>query len=404
MWVVDRIKRFFNVAEPPEPVISDDMFKALGLANDLWQYQYALSRVSTILKSCLINTEWRTFTNHKIVKKEEWYRFNYAPNQREPAATFYGKLADKLIADGEALIVEMANGDLFIADSFSFKNGTMLQMRNNTFVNVAIGNESLNRNFKENSTAMYIRYPKSPQLDILLNSMQSEYAGLKKLIKKGALKAMGTKYNLNVTSQAKLESLTEYLKKTQEAYGPLMDADNAVFVTYKGETLTDMTEKQRGSEVEQIIASVANNITINHEIVTAIGNAYGIPNNVMLGNYKEDGVEDYSMMMTVFAKPILSLLSQTFSTFTLTKESIIAGGKIEANLNKIKFKDALSLANSVDKLVSSSSYLVNEVREMLGDEPTEDGHIRLLTKNYDGFSKIVNGKEVTNSEIRILKF
>lgn len=404
MWVVDRIKRFFNVAEPPEPVISDDMFKALGLANDLWQYQYALSRVSTILKSCLINTEWRTFTNHKIVKKEEWYRFNYAPNQREPAATFYGKLADKLIADGEALIVEMANGDLFIADSFSFKNGTMLQMRNNTFVNVVIENESLNRSFKENSTAMYIRYPKSQQLDALLNSMQSEYTELKKLIKKGALKAMGTKYNLNVTSQAKLESMTEYLKKTQEAYGPLMDADNAVFVTYKGETLTDMTEKQRGSEVEQIIASVANNITINHEIVTAIGNAYGIPNNVMLGNYKEDGVEDYSMMMTVFAKPILRLLSQAFSTFTLTKESIIAGGKIEANLNKIKFKDALSLANSVDKLVSSSSYLVNEVREMLGDEPTEDGDIRLLTKNYDKFSKIVNGKEVTNSEIRILKF
>lgn len=404
MRVVDRIKRFFNVAEPPERVISDDMFKALGLVNDLWQYQYALSRVSTILKSCLINTEWRTFTSHKIVKKEEWYRFNYAPNQREPAATFYGKLADKLITDGKALIVEMANGDLFIADSFSFKNGTELQMRNNTFVNVVIENESLNRSFKENSTAMYIRYPKSSQLDTLLNSMQSEYVELKKLIKKGALKAMGTKYNLNVTSQAKLESITEYLKKVQESYGPLMDADNAVFVTYKGETLTDMTEKQRGSEVEQIIASVANNITINHEIVTAIGNAYGIPNNVMLGNYKEDGVEDYSMMMTVFAKPILSLLSQAFSTFTLTKESIIAGGKIEANLNKIKFKDALSLANSVDKLVSSSSYLVNEVREMLGDEPTEDGDIRLLTKNYDKFSKIVNGKEVTNSEIRILKF
>ena len=389
MKIVDRIKRFFNAAEPQERVISDDMFKAYELISDLWQYEYALSRVSTILKSCLINTEWRTFSGRKIIKKDEWYRFNYAPNQKEPAATFYGKLADKLIYDGKALIVEMANGDLFVADSFSFKNGVELQMRNNTFINVAIGNELLNRSFKENSTAMYIRYPKSSQLDNLLNSMQCEYAELKKLIKKGALKAMGTKYNLGITGQAKLESMTEYLKKVQEAYAPLMDADNAVFVTYKGETLTDMTEKQRGSEVEQVITSVTNNITINHETITAMGNAYGIPNNVMLGNYKEDGAEDYSMMMTVFSKPILNLLSQTFSTFTLTKESIIAGGKIEANLNKIKFKDALSKADAIDKLVSSSSYLVDEVREMLGDEPIEGGDVRLITKNYAEFSKFV---------------
>lgn len=390
MKIADKVREFFNLATKPEEiVITDDTFRAIGIIQDLWQYQYAIARVSSILKSCLINTEWRTFQNRGIVRKEEWYRFNYSPNQREPAATFYAKLADKLIQDGQALIIELASGDLFVADSFTFKGGVELQMRNNTFTNVQIGNEILNRTFKENSTAMYIKYPKNDQLNSLLNSMHDEYSELKKLIKKGASKAMGTKYNLNISGQSKGESLNDYLKKMQEAYRPLMDADNAVFVTYKGETLIDMTEKQRGSEVEQVIASVANSITINHELVASIGNAYGIPCNIMLGNYKEDGVEDYSMMMTIFAKPILNLLSQTFSTFALTKESIISGAKIEANLNRIKFKDALSKANAIDKLVSSSAYLVNEVREMLGDEPTEGGDIRLITKNYAEFLKFV---------------
>lgn len=357
----------------------------------IWQLEYALLVVSNILTTFLVNTDWETFKQGEKVKGEEWFKFNYAPNRRETAPEFYGRLASKLIYEGEALIIETATRELFVADSFNFKNGQQLLMKDNTFNNVVIGDITLNRTFKENDSCMYIKIPRFEKVRMTFDKMGVDFLKLKELVYEGAQKALGMKLNLNLGAQAKNKYDSKYIEKIQEAYDPLMKARDAVFVSYKGETLEDMTERQRGSEVQQVLTAVENNIKINNEILCNIGMAYGIPQKFMKGDFTSDNDSIYAMAITMFAKPYLTLLSKKFTYFMLTKEDIIDGGKIEANLNSIKFIDKLSMATSIDKLIGSGAYDINEVREMLDDDPVEDGDTRFITKNYAVLSEYTKG-------------
>ena len=357
----------------------------------MWQVDFAFLVVRNILKTFLVNVDWKTYKSGEVVKGEEWYRFNYAPNRRETSAEFFSKLADKLIYDGEALIIETATKELFIADAYEFKNGTELLMKENTFVNVMVGDVQLNRTFKENDSCMYIKTPNYDKLDAVFTSMGLDFLELKKLIMEGAQKALGMKLSLNLGAQAKNKYDSRYLAQMQEAYEPLMKARDAVFLTYKGETLTDLTEKQRGSEVQQVLTAVKNNVEVNQEILTNIGAVFGVPEKFMTGDFTADNNSIYEMVITMFGKPYLTLLSKKFTTFALTKEDIINGSKIEANLNSIKFIDKLSMATAVDKFIGSGAYNRNEVREMLDDDPVEDGDIYFITKNYAELSQYVKG-------------
>lgn len=386
----------FKNEESPTEVIDNGQTKASWKPCDqnlatMWQVDFAFLVVRNILKTFLVNVDWKTYKSGEVVKGEEWYRFNYAPNRRETSAEFFSKLADKLIYVGEALIIETATKELFIADSYGFKNGTELLMKENTFVNVMVGNVQLNRTFKENDSCMYIKTPNYDKLDSVFQAMGVDFLELKKLIMEGAQKALGMKLALNLGAQAKNKYDARYLAQMQEAYEPLMKARDAVFLTYKGETLTDLTEKQRGSEVQQVLTAVKNNVEVNLEILTNIGAVFGVPEKFMTGDFTADNNSIYEMVITMFGKPYLTLLSKKFTTFALTKEDIINGSKIEANLNSIKFIDKLSMATAVDKFIGSGAYNRNEVREMLDDDPVDDGDIYFITKNYAELSQYVKG-------------
>ena len=357
----------------------------------IWQLDYALMVVSNILSTFFINTDWKTYRQGDIVKGEEWFRFNIAPNRRETSAEFYRRLANKLIYEGEALIIETATRELFVADSYTFKNGNQLRMKDNTFINVVVGDITLNRSFKENDSCMFIQIPQFDNVKAVFNSMGVDFLELKKLVYEGAQKALGMKLNLNLGAQAKNKYDDKYIQKIQTAYEPLMKARDAVFVSYKGETLEDMTERQRGSEVQQVLTAVENNIKINDEILCNIGMAYGVPQKFMKGDFTADNDSIYAMAITMFAKPYLTLLSKKFTYFVLTKEDIIDGGKVEADLNSIKFIEKLSMATSIDKLIGSGAYDINEVREMLDDDPVENGDVRFITKNYAVLQEYVKG-------------
>lgn len=359
--------------------------------NTMWQLQYAFIVVQSILANLLSCVDWKTYNRGKVKKGEEWLRFNISPNNRETAVEFYSKLATKLVYEGEALIIETAKKELFVADSYAFKNGKELIMKDNTFINVVVGDVTLNRSFKENDSCMYLKTPNFNSVIAVFSSMGLDFMELKELIMEGAQKALGMKLSLNLASQAKNKYDTEYLQKMQEAYKPLMRARDAVFVTYKGEALSDLTEKQRGSEVQQVLDAVDNDIKVNQEILCNVGAAFGIPRKFMTGDFTADNDSVYAMLITMFGKRYLTLLSQKFTYFALTKEDIIAGGKIEADLNSIKFVEKLAMATSIDKLIGSGAYNRNEVRDMLGDDPVEDGDIYFITKNYAELEQYVKG-------------
>lgn len=366
-----------------EKIPDDDNFcRAL---ENIWQYDYAISVVCNLMSSVLTNVEWSTYKDGVRIKGEDAYKLNYAPNEKESAAEFFSKLAFQLVTEREALIIELRGGQLFVANSFDFKDGQEQTLRNNTFVNVTVDDKSttLNRSFKENNDCIYIKMPKNPNIEATFSSMNSEYEQIKKLISTGAKKAMGMKLELRLTATAKKMYDEKYLTKMNEQYQKLMEKENALFISYNGEQLIDLTEKQRGSEVQQILELANNNIAISQEILRNVGRAWGIPEDIMLEKISTENRDNLEMYMTNFVKPTIKLLGEKFSLFLLEKESILKGSRIVGNLSTVKYVDVLSNATALDKLIGSSLYTINELREeKIGDNAVEDGDTRFITKNY----------------------
>ena len=387
MGVLERVRNIFvnetETASNEETTgVADTTWKPCDQSTIMWQIQYALSVVANIMATFFINVDWKTYRRGKAYKGEEWFKFNYAPNRKETSAEFFDKLAKKFVYDGCALIIETATKELFIADSFTFKNGQELLMKDNTFTNVVIGNVTLNRSFKENDSCMFIKTPHYDQVVDVFEMMGADFRELKQMIYEGAQKALGMKLVLSMQGQNKNKFDAKAIANLQKTYEPLMRARDAVFLTFTGETLEDLTERQRGSEVQQVLEAVENNIKVNDSILISIGAAFGIPAKFMTGDFTADNDSIYSMAITMFGKPYLTLLSKKFSFFMLTPEDIINGSKIEADLNTIKFIETLQIASSIDKLIGSGAYTINEVREIIGDDPVEDGDTRFITKNY----------------------
>lgn len=405
MALFDKVKNFVfedeyeedDVQDPVDGIADSTWNSCLELKNNIWQKAYALSVVKNILTTFLSDVEWKTYKGSSLVKGDEWFRFNIAPNRKETAPEFYGKLATKLIYEHRALIIETATKEFFVADNYNFKGGKELLMKDNVFTDVTIGDITLNRTFKENDTCMYIKAPQNDNVDAIFSSMASDFQTLKDLISEGADKALGMKLSLTLSAQAKNKYDKKTLRAIQEVYQPLMSSRNAVFITYKGEELADLTERQRGSEVQQVLEAVENNIKVNDEILCNVGMAYGIPKKMMTGEYNTDNGDVYPMAITMFAKPIFNILSKKFTYFILTKEDVLNGSRVFADLSSIKFIDPLTLAGAVDKLIGSGAYTINEVREKVGDDPVEDGDIRFITKNYavmSEYTKGENGNEI----------
>ena len=354
----------------------------------MWQYNYALSSASNILGAILSNVEWQTYdTNGKEMKRDDYFRLNFALNQCETSAETMRKIANKLIFDRDCLLIETANKDLFVADSYTFKNGQELFLKPNTYSNVLIGNEILTRTFKDGQSAIRFTLSDKQKIDAIMANMNANFDALLKIVREGAEKAMGTKYNLQVNAQGKNTTDEKYIQKLQEIYLPLMKKANAVFLTQKGEELIDLTEKQRGSEVQQVIELSTNEIKINNEILNNVARAYGIPPAFLRGEFTEDTSGIFNLMMTFFAKPILTMMERKLSLFLLEKDAILKGARIKANVDTIRFEDVFTKASAIDKLISSGTFTINEVRKKLGEEEVKDGNDRFITKNYESLGK-----------------
>ena len=366
----------------------DDFADWCQTAVKYWQYELARNVVYNLTSALFENTEWRTYRNGERVEGEEFFRLNYALNNKDTAKDVYRKLAKQLVYEDKALMFETAKKEFFVADSFMFKDQELF-MKPNTFVSVQIGTEMLNRSFKEGQSALMFKMRHMDEG--VFELMNADYAESKALMYKGALKAMGTKYALNTKAQGMNRTDPKFLQKLQEAYEPLMEKPNAVFVTYNGETLQDLTEKQRGSEVQQVISLAENTNLINDEILKNVGRAYGIPVNMMKGEYTEDSTDVFSMFMTFFGKPLLNNFADKMTLYLMEKEDIMAGSKVVADLDRIRFYETLKSATAIDKLIGSGVFTINDLRHRLNEDDAEDGDVRFITKNYDTLENFLKG-------------
>lgn len=353
----------------------------LELANNIHLRELAfytcVNKVGNLFNVC----EFRTYLDRKEIQGDEWYLWNVSPNKNQNASAFKLKWLYHLYRRNEALVVEH-DGQLFVADAY-IKNDN--SPKENTYEQIQINDVTLTGTFKESEVLFYTY--NNANIKRLLNNLYDDYQKLAQLANKSYAASRGRKGILNIDATAEGDedfekNLTQLLN---DDFKTFFNSSNAVLPLYEGYDYKELENKAYSNESTRDIKALYD------DIYDFTARSFGIPESIAKGN-----VQDNSKAIDELLTFVLGSLTKTISEETNRKrygmEGMNGGSYIQINTKVIKHIDLLSVGSSIDKIISSGCFCVNDIRKACGepiiDEPWAWAFF--MTKNYANIEEILN--------------
>lgn len=351
-----------NVKTQIEEEFTEVFFKELATA-------CAINMIANTIAKC----EIRTFIKGVPEKKEEYYMWNYEPNQNENSSDMIQKFITNLCYDNEALIIEQ-NGKVYVADAFTRRKYAFYD---DVFSNIMIGDITLQRSYAA-SEVLYMQLNNIDARQRLEGSYTSYGKSVAQAIRT-SLRAGGQKGILNIDAQTSAQP--DFTEKLQELidkrFRPFFESNQAVLPLTQGYTYTDVTKNAQTMPTPADL-----NERINYEFEMA-GRAFRIPKALVLGDVSD--VEKITKNFLTFAiDPICEKFGEEATRKRYGAKQFAKGNYIDVNTNCIQHIDIFEQATNSDKLISSGIYCIDELRTKLGDTALNEDWSKkhYITKNY----------------------
>lgn len=345
-----------------------------------WDFQEASTRayLKRVALDAGVNFIARRFAQSKfthVVKgkfknDDSLYRLNTRPNKNETATQFWEHVIHKLIYEGECLIIVNDSKELLVAESFVH---TKYANFDDTFSGVYVRGYRFERTYYM-SDVIYLNY-QNERLESYTTSLFSDYGTmLGRMIDiqmrnnqiRGILKANLTQG----AQQDKQKQLQNYLNKIFDSF---RTKDVAVVPLTEGFEYQEIggTKSNTQQQFEQIKQ-------LRKDAIATVADILGIPENLLFETPAE-----VSGMEKSFNQGTLQFFYQLILD-EINSKLIIDRNNEEYKIIGKNYKDIFSLAEPIDKLVSSGTVTRNEIRELLGLEKSTDSDLDkfYITKNY----------------------
>ncbi len=344
-----------------EEEITEVFFKELATA-------CAVNMIASTIAKC----EVRTFIKNEPQRKEEYFLWNYEPNQNENSSDMIQKFITNLCYDNEALIVEVG-GKLYVADSFTRREYALYE---DVFSNVTIGNMTLQKSFPA-SDVIYMQLNNIDVKQRLEGSYTSYGQTVAKAIR-SLIRANGQKGILDIDAQTSAQK--DFTEKLQELinnrFKPFFESAQAVLPLTSGYKYTDVTKSTATPTPADL------NERINYEFELA-GRAFKIPKALMLGDVSD--VEKITKNFLTFAiDPVTEKFGEEITRKRYGAKQFAKGNYIDINTNCIQHIDVFEQSTNAEGLLRSGLYCIDELRTKLGDTAlkTDWSQKHYITKNY----------------------
>ena len=210
----------------------------------------------------------------------------------------------------------------------------------------------------------------------LINLAQGKYkrAGGRKGIVKRDTTATGNEEEKN--------RITNLFEKQFKNY---FDAENAVVDLPRGVEYTEITgegSKKSSNELGDITK------LLDDAFIRA-AQALRIPPSLLKGDVADiEKLTDNFLSFCI--EPIVDLLETEINRKRYGKQGFLSGNYISIDTTNIKHLDIFSIAEKIDKLISTGMYSIDELRNKLKDTVlnTDWSEIHWITKNYQGINQI----------------
>ena len=381
-WINDFLEKLFPVKAKYG---SDPSAVVIDIPAELYYKELAIYTASSLISNAISRSEIRTFEKGEPVKKRDYYLLNVSPNANETSSVFWHKVINRVIRDGEALVVE-ANGCLYCADSY-----TRLLERpilGDIYECVAVGNFTFNKRFDQSNSYMF-RLDNINVKD-LIDGMYREYGKILSSAAKALKQGNGQKYKLHIEGTKAgddefNQEFENYIKKQLKTY---MESDNAVYPEFDGYKLEADPTYGNGKS-----GSASDFVSLKKELFSSVAGAFHIPESMMTGNITNMS-DIIGSFLTFGADPYADMITEALNK-EAGVDNFLAGNYYQVDTSRIMHRDAFDVAADVSNLISSGVKCIDEVREMLGDAPlnTDWSKKHFITKNFEEIERFLTSTE-----------
>lgn len=380
-WISDFLEKLFPVKQK---VGGDPSAVVIDIPAELYYKELAIYTASSLISNAISRSEMRTFEAGLPVKKNDYYLLNVSPNRNETSSVFWHKVINRVIRDGEALVVE-AGGYIYCADSYV--RASERPILGDIYEGVTVGNFSFNKQFSQNDSYMFRL--DNINVKVLIDGMYDQYGKILSAAAKSLKQSNGQKYKLHIDGvkagdEEFNKEFEEYIKKQLKTY---MESENAVYPEFDGYQLEADPIYSNGS------GSATDFVELKKELFSSVAGAFHIPESMMTGNIT-NMADIVGSFLTFGVDPYADMITEALNK-RAGIDNYMAGNYYQVDTSKILHRDIFDVAADVSNLISSGVKCIDEVREMLGDAPlnTDWSRKHFITKNFEEIERFLSSAE-----------
>ena len=381
-WISDFLEKLFPVKEKYGP---DASSVVIDIPAELYYKELAIYTASSLISNAISRSEMRVFEKGKPVKNRDYYLLNVSPNRNETSSVFWHKVINRVIRNGEALVVE-AGGYLYCADSYT--RAVERPVLGDIYEMVAVGNFTFEKKFTQDDS--YLFRLDNINVRQLIDGMYMEYGKILSSAAKALKQTNGQKYKLHIDGVKAGDTefnneFENFIKKQLKTY---MESDNAVYPEFDGYKLEADPTYGNGKS-----GSAADFVSLKKELFSSVAGAFHIPESMMTGNIT-NMADIIGSFLTFGADPYADMITEALNK-EAGPENYLAGNYYQVDTSRIMHRDAFDVAADVSNLISSGVKCIDEVREMLGDAPlnTDWSKKHFITKNFEEIERFLTSTE-----------
>lgn len=383
-------KWFINFLEKKELVETESIKEDKeieSIKSEIVYKELALYTAITLIANAISKCEIKVYENGLEKKDRLYYSLNISPNINQNSSQFWHKVIEKMIYDGEALVLDIKD-KLYCADSYVVDEFPIL---GNKYSGIRINTLSLNKHFEAEGVLLFKL--DNIHLKKFIDSLNSQYGKLLNHSIKKYLKSNRTKYKLKLSSvKAGDKEFNEMFEKViRQQLKSFIESEEAVYPEFEGQTLEDISPKNNSDSTDLR--------EIRKEIMEIIAQTFKIPITLMSGNITN--IQDVvKMFLTFCIDPYTDMIGEELTRKIYGFEGWKNGKYIKVDSSTINHIDVLDVAEKVDKLISSGVNCIDEVRAII-DYPalnTDFSKTHFITKNYDTVENRLKGEGGNKNE------
>lgn len=373
MGLISWLKERLGGGTVPTDVSKEILEEYAALVGDVYIREMAFLSAVNIVANAVSKCEFKTFLKGKETKGREYYLWNVEPNKNQNSSVFLHKLIAKLYRNNECLVVEQG-GQMLVADSFTM---TPYALYDDVFSQVAVGDFVFKRTF----TQPEVLYFKLNEKDTkkIVDGLYESYSKLIAYSMKAYQKSRGTKgvFNYDTLPVAESDDRKFFDELINNKFKKFMESGDAIIPLGKGQSFTDIGSKTYSSESTRDIRAQIDDVS------DFTAKAFGIPPSLLRGDV-QDTSKAIDHLLTFCIDPLVDMLSEEINRKRSGYEGFSAGTYLKIDTKTIKHIDLLSVAASIDKLIGSGSFCINDIRKAVGEEPIDEAWAKqhFMTKNY----------------------